>query len=316
MASYQRGAAGHHLKTLLVGGLGFIGKHIIRALAQQCTLTVLSNAKSALRNAEFAKTYDLCVEIGDITDGPRVKEVMGRHMPDAVVHLAALTGIAKCNENPYSAFSVNVLGTYNVIMGCEECNSKLIFLSSREVYGDTRSDRTREDDPLIPNNTYGITKMLGERLVVWAASTYGLDYTILRLTNVYGPEGDQYNVQAIIRKALSERRIQILGGSQLVNPTYVEDVAEVVRRCLIDSRTSRQTLNVSSKEDMTVEEMVSRIVSVLDAPINVERAPMRVGETLVFRPSVEKLEKVLGYCPPTTFAEGLQKTVSWYRNKK
>ena len=304
------------MKTLLIGGLGFIGKHIIRALAQQCTLTVLSNAEAALGNAEFVKTYGLCVEIGDITDGPRVKELMGRHKPDAVIHLAALTGIAKCNENPSRAFSVNVLGTYNVIMGCKECHSKLIFFSSREVYGDTKSDRTREDDPLIPNNIYGITKMLGERLVVWAASRYGLDYTILRLTNVYGPEGDQYNVQAIIRGALTEGRIQILGGSQIVNLIYVDDVAEVVRRCLIDSRASRQVLNVSSRESMTVEEMVSRIVSVLNEPIKVERSPMRVGETLVFRPSVEKLEKVLGYCPSTTFADGLQKTVSWYRNKK
>ena len=303
------------MKILLVGGLGFIGKHLIRRIGEPHSLTVLSDAEAAWKNASFVKTHGINLEIGDITDEDRVRNVMLTHSPELVVHLAALTGIKRCNENPSLAFSVNVFGTYNIVMGCVKCKSKLIFISSREVYGESVSDRTQECDPLVPNNVYGVTKLLGEKLVTWAGSRYNLDYTILRLTNVYGPDGDQYNVQAMIKKALTEGKIQILGGNQRMNFIYVEDVAEVVGRCFFDPRSSRQIFNVGAYDSISVEEVVSKLVSLLDVPPRIERLPMRDGETLNFRPSIEKLEKELDYRPTTTFTMGLRKTVEWYRDK-
>lgn len=199
-----------------------------------------------------------------------------------------------------------------LIMGCVASKSKLIFISSREVDGETSSAPTREDDPLVPSNIYGLTKLLDERLVLWAALRYGLDFTILRLTNVYGPEGDQYNVQAMIRKVLTEGRIRILGGSQQTNLVYVEDVAEVVRRCL--SRAwSNETINVGSYDSVSVTEIVSRLVSFVGVRPIIECLPMRNGETLSFRPSLEKVEIILGYRPSTKLDDGLAKTFQWYR---
>jgi UDP-glucose 4-epimerase len=96
----------------------------------------------------------------------------------------------RCNQDPTLAFSTNVLGTYNIIMGCVAAKSKLVFISSREVYGEGNpTARTTEETELKLNNVYGTTKMLGEQLVLWAKSRFGLKYTILRLTNVYGPGG-------------------------------------------------------------------------------------------------------------------------------
>ena len=253
------------------------------------------------------------LEIGDITDETRVREVVQKHQPEVVIHLAALTGVKRCEDAPSLAFSVNVEGTHNVTMACVEHDCKLIFSSSREVYGETRSGRTREDEPLVPNNIYGLTKMLGEKIVTWVSSKYNLDYTILRLTNVYGPGGDNYNIQAMIRKALMERRIQIFGGDQIMNMVYVEGVAEIFNKCLTDPRTSRQTFNVGSSDDLSVEDIVSKVVSLLDSPVEIERQPMRLGETLNFRPSLEKLQNVLGYNCPTGFTTGLRKTVEWYK---
>jgi len=303
------------MEVLLVGGLGFIGKYIIRLLAESSSLTVLSDAETVMKNQAFVKNYSLRVEVGDIQDGDRVKEVMIREKPDAVIHLAALTGLARCDKNPSLAFSINVFGTYNVIMGCVASKSKLVFISSREVYGETASDRTREEDPQVPNNLYGLTKLLGERLVLWAASRYGLDYTILRLTNVYGPGGDQYNIQVMLQKALKEGRIPILGGRQRANLICVEDVADVIAKCLVEPKASRQTFNVGSRDDMTVEEIVTRLVSSLDIPVKIDREAMRMGETMNFRPSLERIERILGWSARTTFAEGMRKTVEWYRDR-
>ncbi len=304
-----------HLKILLVGGLGFIGKHVIRSLAGSSNLVVLSDAQAATRNQRFIKTYGLRVEEGDITEAARLTELMLKEMPDAVIHLAALTGIAKCNENPSLAFSINVFGTYNVIMGCVACNSRLIFISSREVYGETTSDQTREDDPLVPNNIYGVTKLLGERLLIWAAQKYGLDYVILRLTNVYGPKGEQYNIQAMIHKAMTEGRIQLLGGNQRMNLIYVEDVAEAICRCLTEPQASRQIFNVGSQEDLAVEDIVGRLVSMLGTSVRIDREPMRAGETLNFRPTLDRIERVLGWHARIAFGEGLRRTIEWYRKK-
>jgi nucleoside-diphosphate-sugar epimerase len=276
---------------------------------------LFSDLEAARANQDFVTAHGLHVERGDIVDGARIRDVAVKEKPDAVVHLAALTGVARCNENPSLAFSVNVFGTYNVLMACVASKSKLVFISSREVYGETVSNRAAEDSPLVPNNLYGLTKMLGETIVWWGASKYGLDYTILRLTSVYGPEGDQYNVQAMIKKALTRGTIQVSGGSQQVNLLHVEDAAEVILRCLTDPRTSRQIFNVGSKDDMKIDDVVSQLVSLLDAPVRIEHQPMRVGETVNFRPDLERIERTLGYWCRTGFSEGLQKTINWYKDR-
>jgi UDP-glucose 4-epimerase len=303
------------MRILLVGGLGFIGRHLVDKLRECGDATVLSTSEDTLKNAAFVESRGLHIEIGDIMDGAGIKKVMLRQRPDSVVHLAALTGISKCEENPSLAFAVNVLGTRNVVMGCVACGSKLVFISSREVYGEGADEPTREDDPLVPNNTYGLTKLLGERLVTWAASRHGLDHTILRVTNGYGPGGERLGIQTMIQKALTERKIAILGGHQEMNLIYVEDVAEAIQRCLFDARSSRQTFNIGGTETLSVEAIVSRLISLVDLPVKIERFPMREGETLNFQPSLEKIERALGFRPTVTLDEGLHRTVEWCKEK-
>jgi len=303
------------LRVALVGGFGFIGKHLIDKLADSYDLIVLSDSEGAKNAPHLGSGKQPIVEVGDIVNEEWVKDVMLRYSPDVAVHLAALTGVKKCNDNPSLAFSVNVLGTYYVIMGCVACRCRLIFMSSREVYGETGSHRAREDDPLAPNNIYGVTKMLAERLITWAASKHNLDHTILRLTNVYGPGGDQYNVQAMIRSAISQGGIHIMGGTQRMNLTYVEDVAEIIAKCLRNPRASHEIFNVGSKDNIVVEELVTKLISSLGIPVQIERKPMRLGETLDFQPDLDKMERTFGEYPRTTLNEGLQKTIRWYRNQ-
>jgi len=303
------------LKVLIIGGLGFIGKYVIRILTGTHELVVFSDPETAERKRSFAETHQVRIITGSITDAEKLKDVFDAEAPDAVIHLAALTGLTKCNESPSLAFSTNVFGTYNVIMGCVASKAKLIFVSSREVYGESKESQTAENAPLLPNNVYGVTKMLGEGLILWTAAKYGLEHTILRLTNVYGPEGDQYNIQAMIQTAMSKGVIPIMGGGQRMNFVYVEDVAEVIRRCLTDPNASHETFNVGSKDDLTVEEVVTQLISMLNMPVRIEKKPMRSGETLSFRPNLEKIESRLEYTARTTFTDGLRRTIDWYRTR-
>lgn len=303
-----------YLKVLMIGGFGFIGKHVIEAISHSHSITVFSDPIAVEENQTYSKQRGLRVITGDVTDTAAIKRAFAIEKPDAVIHLAALTGLNKCNQNPSLAFSINVFGTYNVIMECITTSSKLIFISSREVYGEGVVGRTAEDTQLSPNNVYGTTKMLAEKLVTWAKSKFGLKCTILRLTNVYGPGGQQYNVQAMIKNAMDHGIIPVFGGTQYMNLVYVSDVAEVIGKCLIDSRTTDGIFNIGSEEDLTVEEIVKQLISQLGVPVTIQNMPMRTGETLNFRPDLERMKGAFPDLSRTPMKAGLQKTISWYQS--
>jgi len=188
----------------------------------------------------------------------------------------------------------------------------LIFISSREVYGETIKEESKEDDPMIPKNTYGLTKMLGETLVSQEGFKHDLDYTILRLTNVYGPEGDQYGAQIMINDAIKHQKIKILGGGQQLNYMYVDDVVDLINLVLDDKRSSRQVFNVGSRDTLKIEEFASEVVKAVGGKVEIEYLPMRDTETINFKPSLNKLKNVLNFSAKTSIAEGIQKTIQWY----
>jgi UDP-glucose 4-epimerase len=299
------------LKVLIIGGFGFIGKHVLENIPDTHTVAVFSDPASAEQNQSFAKEHRLQVITGDITNPTQITETFRAQNPDVTIHLAALTGLTKCNLDSSLAFSINVFGTYNVIMGCVAAKSKLVFISSREVYGEGNpTGRTTEETELKPNNVYGTTKMLAEDLMHWAKSRYGLKYTILRLTNVYGPGGEQYNIQAMIRSAKERGLVPLYGGNQLMNLVYVNDVATVIINCLTNPRTTDEVFNVGSDEDMTVEAIVKELISQLPMPVQIQRMPMRTGETISFRPDLQKMNALFADLPKTSFQEGIRKTIS------
>ena len=299
---------------LVVGGFGFIGKHLLENIPDTHTVAVFSDPASAEQNLTFAQEHRLQVITGDITNPNQINETFRAQNPDVTIHLAALTGLTKCNQDPSLAFSTNVFGTYNVIMGCVAAKSKLVFISSREVYGEGAPGRTTEETQPSPNNVYGTTKMLAEKLILWAKSRFGLKYTILRLTNVYGPGGAQYNIQAMIQSAMERGLIPLYGGNQLMNLVYVNDVATIILSCLTNPRTTDEIFNVGSDEDMTVEAIVKELISQLPVHVKIQKMPMRTGETLSFRPDLQKMNTVFPDLPKTSFREGLRKTISAHHN--
>jgi len=299
------------MKVFLVGGFGFIGKRFIRKFTDSHEITVYAT-KQDIQNAN--KVLDLekiSIEEG-LVEEQKLGEIVKKHNPDVVVHLAALTGLVKCHNNPEDAFKINVYGTHNVVNACIRASCKLIFISSREVYGETINDSSKEDDPMLPNNVYGLTKKIGEDLIRLASQKNGLDYTILRLTNVYGPDGDQYGAQVIIKKAISDGIIPILGGTQRLNYVYVDDVVDVINLVLDNEKSSKQIFNVGSKDTVTIDEYAKKVVESLGTDIKLEHKPMRETETSNFEPNLEKLGKVLGITPKTTLEDGIKNTIKWY----
>ena len=299
------------VKVFLIGGLGFIGKRFIRKFSETHEIIAFAPSQD-IENAK--KTIDLSkvsIEEGFVED-QNLGKIIEKHQPDVIIHLAALTGLVKCHKRPDEAFKINVFGAYNVVNSCILSKAKLIFLSSREVYGETINQSSKEDDPLLPNNVYGITKMIGENLVKFAGKKHDLDYTILRLTNVYGPEGDQYGAEVIINKALKEKKIPLMGGSQRLNYVYVDDVVDVLNLVLDHPKSSKQIFNVGSKTTVSIEEFANKVSQIIGPDVKIEKMPMRETETSNFEPDLTKTEKELGFSAKTSLEQGIQKTIKWY----
>ncbi len=252
------------------------------------------------------------IEEGLVEDKQIIAKIK-KHKPDVVVHLAALTGLMKCEKNYYDTFQINVLGTFNVVKACIESGAKLIFISSREVYGETLNNESKEDDPLKPKNVYGVTKMIGEFLVKNAGQNYDLDYIILRLTNVYGPGGNERGVNSIVKNALKNKKIKIHGGDQLLNLVYVDDVAELINLTLEKKHSSKQIFNVGSEDNITIKEFAEEVSHSLNGNIEFEYASLPDVVTMNFIPSLEKLKKVLGFSSKTNLNEGIKNTIEWYK---
>ncbi len=302
------------MKILLVGGAGFIGKRFIRKYSEIHKIIVYAPKEDILKTKKFLEDYKIDVIEGIIENSNLLEEIKTIN-PDVVIQLAALTGLVKCHNDPQNAFKINVFGAFNVANACSELNCKLIFISSREVYGETINEKATEEDPLLPNNIYGITKMIGENIIKFFNQKQNLDFTILRLTNVYGPEGDQYGAQVIIKKAITEKKIQILGGTQRLNYVFVDDVVEIIHNCIGNQNFKKEIFNVGSKDTLSIKEFVEIVIKLLDEDIKIEYRPMRETETTNFEPNLDKIMRLKG-TKMTSLEEGLRKTIQWYDKEK
>lgn len=297
------------LKIFLVGGFGFIGKNFVKKYSKEFDIICFGkkNGYDDLFNKGlFSKTT---LEFGDVTEN--VEEKIIKHNPDFVIHAAALTGLLKCNNDLMNAFKINVIGTINVINGCLKSNSRLIFLSSREVYGETINLKTSELEIPKPNNVYGTTKMIGEDSIILAHKKFGLSYTILRLTNVYGPEGDNYGAQIIIKNALKSK-IEIWGGKQKINYIFIEDVIDAIYKVIFNKISINEIYNIGTVDNITVEEFCDFVLKHIERCISVEKKPLRKNETMFFIPDIEKARKDLKFEAKVKIDEGIKNTIKWY----
>jgi len=300
------------MKVLLTGGLGFIGRRFIENFQNFHDLVIFTTENS-IKNFNPTEIPKVIIEKGSVEDDS-FQKIMLKHKPEVVIHLAAKSGLKNCEENPDSAFNCNVFGTYNVIKTCAEMNSKLIFISSREVYGETINESTKEDDPLFPNNIYGITKMLAETLIINMSQKYNVDYIILRLTNLFGPGAYERGVNRIIKMAVKDKKIQIYGGEQVVNIVYVDDIVELINSILCKKCSWNKIFNVGSNNTLKIKKFVDEVKGLVDNDADIEYLPAGNYGDSVFNPNLEKIQDEMKITTKTSLIDGIQKTIKWIKS--
>jgi nucleoside-diphosphate-sugar epimerase len=231
--------------------------------------------------------------------------------PDVVYHLAAVTGVATSYEQEELCLKTNVLGTYNVVEAAVKSGaSRIIFASSREVYGETRGRSTREDAETRPNNLYGLTKLMGEQVLKWRCQIGGCRYVIFRITNVYGPGGEKYGIHKILNRIAAGEAVTVMGGKQLMNFIYISDLISALSKVLRNHKADNQVFNIAGPDTMTIEEAIAKICTITGKTVQMNKAPMRPTETLRFNPSISKVRRTLGWYPKVNFTQGIQQILS------
>jgi len=250
-----------------------------------------------------------------------VREVVAE--VDVIVNAAAESHVEKSIAEGASEFvTTNVEGTQILLDAIRETPvERFILISSSEVYGTAESAPMDEEHPLNPRSPYAATKAGADRLAYSYWTTYDLPIVIVRPFNNYGPrQHPEKVVPRFITQALAGEPLTIHGdGHASRDWLYVTDDAEAIEAIIetpIDS-IAGEVLNVATGIDISVSDIADMVLRVLDKPGELKlHVPERLGQVDRHIGSTEKLERLVGWTARTTFEEGLERTVAWYRENE
>jgi len=313
-------------RVLVTGGAGFISSNVIRHLLEATdydvvSLDALTYAGNLENLADVMSHERLSFVHGDIRNAELVGEIVAE--VDVIVNAAAESHVEKSILEGASEFvTTNVEGTQILLDAIRQAPvDRFVLISSSEVYGTAESDPMDEEHPLNPRSPYAATKAGADRLAYSYFVTYGLPIVILRPFNNYGPRQHwEKVVPRFVTSALSDEPLTVHGdGHASRDWLYVEDDAEAIVAAIeadLDA-VAGEVINVATGVDVSVSDIADLVLDMLGRPrslkSNVEERPGQVDRHIG---STEKAAALLGWRARTSFEEGLQRTVAWYRDNE
>ena len=308
------------MRTLVTGGAGFIGSHVVDALVERGDeVTVLDDASTGRRaNLEQAVAGGAEVVDGDIRDGEAVSEVCERVRPAAIFHLAAQIDVRKSVADPAFDARVNVEGTINVLRAAQASGvGRVVNTSSGgAIYGEGQMIPAPEDHPVAPMAPYGMSKFCGESYCDMFGRLHGLSTISLRYGNVYGPRQDPLGEAGVIAifcgKLLDGKRPTIYGdGRQTRDYVYVSDVVDANLQALESAATG--PFNVGVGVEVNVLELVDALRPHAANGFEPEHAPERPGEVRRIALDCSRAREELGWEAKVGLEDGLERTLASLR---
>jgi UDP-glucose 4-epimerase len=303
-------------KILVTGGAGFIGSHIVdHMLAAGHSVDVLDDLSSGcLENVPKGVSLhqlDIC--------SSEARAVVKKLSPDVVVHAAAQISVRKSMEDPAEDARVNVQGLVSLLSELRDNGSsaQCVFLSTGgAIYGEQALFPAGEDHPVVPESVYGLSKWVGEQYLHFWARAWGLQVTVLRLANVYGPRQNPHGeagVVAIFCKGLLQGTRLVVNGSgeQTRDFVFVGDVARAAALCVQKRVTG--TFNIGTGVETSVSRLVESLRAASGVEGHIENGPAKEGEQLrsCIDPSTA-LQKI-GWKAEISLPEGVRLTMDWFR---
>lgn len=316
----------HGKRVLITGGLGFIGSNLAIKLVElgaDVTLvdSLIPTYGGNLWNIEPIKDR-VHINISDIRDPYATKYLIsGKHF---LFNLAGQTSHVDSMENPETDLAINTQAQLQILEACRHHNPdvKVVFASTRQVYGRPLQIPVNEDHPLVPVDINGIHKLAGEHYHRLYNNIYGIRAVILRLTNTYGPrmrvvDARQTFLGIWIRRALEGQPILIFGdGNQRRDYNYVDDVVDALLLAAKTELYSGEVLNLGSREVLSLTETARLFLKLVPegelkyVPFPSDRLRIDIGD---YQGDFAKISTGLGWEPKVDFEEGLRKTLDYYR---
>jgi UDP-glucuronate 4-epimerase len=313
-------------RILVTGAAGFIGSHLVEALAAQGDEVVgvdnfdpfYPRAMKERNLAEMGRLPRFSFREQDLLDVAALRALL---TPDTViVHLAAKAGVRPSLADPVGYARANVTGTAAVAEAARQAGvSRFVFGSSSSVYGDSTPVPFREDAvAVVPVSPYAATKRAAELFLSSVAPIYGFRATSLRFFTVYGPrQRPDLAIHAFTRKMVEGRTLTLFGdGTQSRDYTYCDDIVGGVLSAIAwtgNAPIGVETFNLGGNRPVATEAMVAEIARALGLQPKIEWAPMQPGDVQQTAADLTKSTAVLGYQPKTPFPEGIRRFVRWFR---
>jgi UDP-glucose 4-epimerase len=300
--------------TLVTGGAGFIGSHLVEALARKGEhIRVLDNFSTGQRsNLTAIRPAPEIVE-GDVADASIDDAMRDVH---TVYHLAAVASVQKSLEDPLETHRVCASGTLNILNAARRAGArKFVYAASASAYGLPVRDVQRESDPTCPISPYGVGKLAGELYAAAFASSFQMDTVCLRFFNVFGPRqraDSPYSgvIALFIAAMLAGRAPRIFGdGKQSRDFVYVGDIVQALTLAAHANNVAGQVFNVGTGKGVDLLKLVSVLNQVLGTRLEPEFAPARAGDIRHSRADITRIQEVLHYQPRVSFEEGLRRIV-------
>jgi UDP-N-acetylglucosamine/UDP-N-acetyl-alpha-D-glucosaminouronate 4-epimerase len=307
--------------SLVTGGAGFIGSHLVDALLQRGDLVrVLDDFSTGSWENLDADRDRLEIIEGDITDPSTVRAAM--RGVEVVYHEAALASVPRSVANPMATHRVCVDGTLQILLAARDAKvRRVVYAASSSAYGNSIRLPKSENDPTAPLSPYAAAKLAGENYCAAFSEVYGLETVRLRYFNVFGPrqtpDSPYAAVIPLFMQALTTNRSPTIhgDGEQSRDFTFVADVVQANLLAAAAPGVNGRVYNVACGRRTSLLELIALLNSLLGTNIAPNHAAPRLGDVKHSQATIERAREDLGYRPKTDMKEGLRRCLDWWRRR-
>ncbi|HEY3459133.1 MAG TPA: dTDP-glucose 4,6-dehydratase [Bryobacteraceae bacterium] len=312
------------MKWLVTGGAGFIGSCFVRtALTEGWADRIINVDKLTyagnIENLEPIAHHPAYGFVqADICDADVMEELFAREAPDAVIHFAAESHVDRSIHSPAPAIYTNLNGTFTLLEAARRSKvARFVHVSTDEVYGSIEPPHEADENyPLRASSPYSASKAGSDLLALSYFTTYGLNVSVTRASNNYGPyQFPEKLIPLMISNALDDKPLPVYGdGQQIRDWLYVEDHCRAIRSVL-EKGAPGEICNIGGNCSLPNLEVVRRILRATGKPETlITRVADRPGHDRRYALSSAKLTRETGWEPAMSFDRGLEATVEWYRH--